>query len=77
MLYRSREFLPGRISWEWAANDFGMSLDLDPGNPEVWLSKGIALANEGHTDDACHDFRQSMRLGNKRAPDYISKYCIK
>jgi tetratricopeptide (TPR) repeat protein len=73
---RANSYLAAR-SWEWAANDFGMSLDLDPGNPEVWLNKGIALANEGHTDDACHDFRQSMRLGNKRAPDYISKYCIK
>jgi len=46
-------------SWEWAANDFSMSLDLDPGNPDVWLNKGIALISSGKKDDACHDFRQS------------------
>jgi len=64
-------------SWGWAANDFSMSLDLDPGNPEVWLNKGIALLNTGMTDGACHDFRQSYKLGNKKATEYISKYCIK
>jgi len=64
-------------SWEWAANDFSMSLDLDPGNPDVWLNKGIALISSGKKDDACHDFRQSYKLGNKKAADYISKYCIR
>jgi tetratricopeptide (TPR) repeat protein len=64
-------------SWQWAINDFSMSLDLDPGNSEAWLSKGIALVNSGKTDDACHDFRQSFALGNKKAVEYISKYCIK
>jgi Flp pilus assembly protein TadD len=54
-----------------------MSLDLDPENSEAWLNKGIALANSGNTDDACHDFRIALSLGNKRATDYISRYCIK
>jgi len=64
-------------SWQWAINDFSMSLDLDPDNSEAWLSKGIALVNSGKTVDACHDFRQSFALGNKKAVEYISKYCIK
>ncbi|MGD0340631.1 MAG: tetratricopeptide repeat protein [Bacteroidales bacterium] len=64
-------------SWDYAANDYGMSLDLAPGNPEVWLNKGIALANSGKTEDACHDFRQALSLGSKRATEYISRYCIK
>jgi len=64
-------------SWDWAVNDYSMSLDLAPGNPEVWLSKGIALVNSGKTEDACHDFRQALSLGNKRATEYISRYCIK
>ena len=45
-------------SWQWAINDFSMSLDLDPGNSDAWLSKGIALVNSGKTEDACHDFRK-------------------
>lgn len=64
-------------SWQWAEKDYSMSLDLDPGNPEVWLNKGITLINTGKTEDACHDFRRALALGNKKAADYISRYCIK
>jgi tetratricopeptide (TPR) repeat protein len=64
-------------SWEWAEKDYSMSLDLAPGNPEVWFNKGIALVNSGKTEDACHDFRQALSLGNKRATEMISRYCIK
>lgn len=64
-------------SWDWAAKDYSMALDLSPGNPDTWLNKGIALANSGNTEDACHDFRQALKLGSKRATEYISRYCIK
>jgi tetratricopeptide (TPR) repeat protein len=64
-------------SWDYAAKDYSMSLDLAPGNPETWLKKGIALVNSGKTEDACHDFRQALSLGSKRATEYISRYCIK
>lgn len=64
-------------SWDYAAKDYSMSLDLAPGNPEVWLKKGIALVNFGKTEDACHDFRQALSLGSKSATEYISRYCIK
>ena len=64
-------------SWEPAISDYSMSLDLDPSNPDAWLSKGVAQSNSGKTEDACHDFRYALKLGNKRAADYISKYCIK
>jgi len=64
-------------SWDWAINDYSMSLDLEPGNPEAWLNKGISRINKGNREDACHDFRKSFSLGNKRAAEFISKYCIK
>jgi tetratricopeptide (TPR) repeat protein len=64
-------------SWNYAAKDYSMSLDLAPANPETWLNKGIALVNSGKTEDACHDFRQALSLGSKRATEYISRYCIK
>jgi len=64
-------------SYEWAIKDYSMSLDLDPSNSEAWLNKGIALLGTGKPEDACHDFRQSFRLGNKKATDYLSRYCIK
>ena len=64
-------------SWSMAINDYSMSLDLKPGNSDAWLNKGIALLNSGKTEDACHDFRRSFSLGNKRVTEYISRYCIK
>ena len=64
-------------SWDWAIKDYSMSLDLVPGNSDVWLNKGISLLNSGKAADACHDFRKSLALGNKRASEYISRNCIK
>lgn len=64
-------------SWDWAIQDYGMSLDLQPKNSDVWLNKGISLLNSGKTEDACHDFRESFNLGNKKATEYLSRYCIK
>ena len=64
-------------SWDWAANDYSMSLDLQPGNSDAWLNKGISLVNSGKRDDACFDFRKSFNLGNRKATEYISRYCIR
>ncbi len=64
-------------SWNWAIKDYSMALDLSPDNSDAWLNKGISLLRSGKTDDACHDFRKSFSLGNKRASEYISRECIK
>lgn len=73
---RANSYLRSK-TWNWAINDYSMSLDLRPDNPEAWLSKGIALLNAGKPLDACHDFRRSLALGNKKAAEYINKNCIK
>jgi tetratricopeptide (TPR) repeat protein len=64
-------------TWNWAIKDFSMALDLNPGNSDVWLNMGIALLNYGKSEDACHYFNESFRLGNKRASEYLSRNCIK
>lgn len=64
-------------SWNWAAQDYGMSLDLQPGNSDAWLNMGISLVNLGKEDDACFYFRRSFNLGNKKAVEYLSRHCIK
>lgn len=64
-------------SWGWAMQDYSMSLDLKPENSDAWLNKGISLLNSGKNDDACHDFRKSFSLGNKKATEFVSRYCIK
>jgi tetratricopeptide (TPR) repeat protein len=62
--------------WDRAIRDYSMALDVDPLNPEAWFGKGMALARQGKNEDACHDFKESLRLGNKKAPVYINRYCI-
>ena len=52
-------------SWDWAIKDYSMSLDLNPGNSDIWLNKAISLLNSGKIEDACHDFKESFSLGNK------------
>lgn len=73
---RANTYLSAR-SWDWAVLDYAMALDLDPGNSDTWLNKGIALLNAGKTEDACHDFRKSFSMGNRRAVEYLGKHCIK
>jgi len=64
-------------SWDFAIKDYSMTLDLQPENSDAWLNKGIALLNSGKRADACHDFRRSFNLGNKKATEYLSRNCIK
>jgi len=64
-------------SWAMAISDYSMSLDLNPGNPDAWLNKGISQIYIGKTDDGCHDLRRAFSLGSKRATEFLSKYCIK
>jgi len=73
---RANSYFSAR-SWDLAVMDYAMALDLDPVNSDTWLNKGIALLNSGKTMDACHDFRKSFSMGNKKATDYISRHCIK
>jgi len=64
-------------TWDRAAEDYTMSLDLDPENGNVNLNLGIALINSGRSDDACHYLRRARNLGVKEATDYLAKYCIR
>ncbi len=64
-------------TWDRAAEDYTMSLDLDPENAAVNLNLGIALINSGRKDDACYYLRKARSLGEKGATGYLSQYCIK
>ncbi|HUS87047.1 MAG TPA: tetratricopeptide repeat protein [Bacteroidales bacterium] len=64
-------------SWEFALSDYSMALDLDPYNADTYYNKGLSMVEKGEIEGACHDFRQSLRLGNKKASSMINRYCIK
>jgi tetratricopeptide (TPR) repeat protein len=64
-------------TWDRAAEDYTMSLDLDPENGQVNLNLGIALINSGRSDDACHYLRKARSLGMKEATDYLARHCLR
>ena len=64
-------------SWTRAAEDYTMSLDLDPSSASVNLNMGVALINCGKADDACYYLRKARALGERNATQYLSKYCIR
>jgi len=64
-------------TWDRAADDYTMSLDLDPYNGAANLNLGIALINSGRSDDACYYLRKARSLGVKEATDYLARYCIR
>ncbi len=64
-------------AWDAAVYDYSMALDLWPRNGDAYYNKGLALINEGKTDEACHDFRMATRYGDRRAASMINRYCIK
>lgn len=64
-------------SWEFAAKDYSMALDLQPQNPDAWLNMGISRLSMGNREGACFDFKKAFNQGNKKATEYISRNCIK
>lgn len=64
-------------TWDKAAEDYAMSLDLEPKNASVNLNLGISLINAGRAEDACHYLRLARDLGEKSAVQYLSRYCLK
>ncbi|MCK7533180.1 MAG: hypothetical protein MZV63_20160 [Marinilabiliales bacterium] len=54
-------------SWTRAAEDYTMSLDLDPNSASVNLNMGVALINSGKADDACYYLRKARALGERNA----------
>lgn len=64
-------------SWERAAEDYAMSLDLDPDNGTANLNMGVSLINSGRIEEACHYLRKARNSGVKEATDYLAKHCIR
>ncbi len=64
-------------TWDKAAEDYSMSLDLEPDNGIVNLNLGIALVNDGRSADACYYLRKARSLGVKEATEYLARYCVR
>lgn len=58
-----------------ALDDFAMSLDINPNQPELYLIRGQLRLDLGDTDGACHDWQKAVDLGNAKATDLLYKNC--
>lgn len=62
-------------TFKFAMQDFGMALDLDPGNSEAYFNKGMARFYLNDTEGACYDWQKAARLGSKEAIEMINSHC--
>jgi len=62
-------------SWENAIADYSMSLDINPSDGAVYLNMGVAMINSGDSAGACSFLRKALKMGQKEAVKYISRYC--
>lgn len=60
-----------------ADNDFGMSLDLNPSDPDANMGKGMSRIKLEDSESACFYLQKALKEGNKEALEYIAKYCNK
>ena len=58
-----------------AADDYSMSLDLDPKQAKVFYSRAFAYQELNEKDRACTDFKKAFSLGYKEALIHIQEYC--
>jgi len=62
-------------TYKYAAQDYGMSLDLDPDNPEVYMNKGLARFYMGDKEGACSDWQKAVRYGSVKARELLNTNC--
>lgn len=60
-----------------ADEDFGMALDLNPGDPDANLGKGIARHKLDDRSAACYYWQKASNEGSREALEYLNKYCGK
>jgi len=54
-------------TYPYALNDFGMALDLDPKNHEVWFQRGMAKWHSNDREGSIADWERATRYGSEKA----------
>lgn len=60
---------------ESGLDDLAMSLDIDPNQPELYVSRGELRQALGDMTGACHDWKKALQMGSAKAADLIYKFC--
>jgi len=58
-----------------AISDLAMSLDIDPGQADVYFERASLRFDSGDEEGACYDWQNALRLGHRKAADMLYKYC--
>jgi len=75
-LFRQRgELYMNTKSWKFAEQDFGMALDLQPDNAEIWVLKGQARWQLGDKEGACSDWKWGQYYGSREATRLLLERC--
>jgi Tfp pilus assembly protein PilF len=62
-------------TYDQAAKDLSMSLDLEPNNAESNFYLGLAEFSMGNSKSACYYWKRAKYFGDLKAEEYLQKYC--
>jgi tetratricopeptide (TPR) repeat protein len=63
-------------TYKYAIRDYGMSLDLEADNPDVYLNKGLARFYLNDKEGACTDWQKAARYGSVQARELLNTHCL-
>lgn len=64
-------------TYPYALNDFGMALDLDPKNHEVWFQRGMAKWLSNDREGSIDDWERATRYGSEKAAKKLEELSIR
>ena len=64
-------------TYPYALNDFGMALDLDPKNHEVWFQRGMAKWRFNDREGSIADWERAARYGSEKAAKKLVELSIR
>ncbi len=64
-------------TYRYAMNDFGMALDLDPKNHEVWFQRGMVKWHSNDRDGSIADWERATRYGSEKAAKKLMELSVR
>ncbi|WP_185974334.1 tetratricopeptide repeat protein [Litoribacter populi] len=61
--------------YQKSVDDFSYALKLNPGHPDILVNRGISYYRLGKKNQACQDWRKSVKEGSDAATKYINQFC--
>ncbi len=64
-------------TYPYAMNDFGMALDLDPKNHEVWFQRGMVKWHSNDREGSIADWERATRYGSEKAAKKLMELSVR